>query len=139
MSKICLKYVWNISGWYKKKSRKYGTIKKKLLQPREYEIRIEHEIWNSIAGGKLLCVLKTLVLEPKHFCFRILVPMSIKILRINEKCKPSVRRRRPSSVRRRQNYNYNFCRDHNNNNNKQRLRSVKRLKLTPKLDSVQIQ
>ncbi len=142
----------------------------------------------------MLCVLKTLVLEPKHFCFRILVPMSIKMLRINEKCKPSVRpvvrrpssssvvrsvvvvvlcpvlrpsvvrpvvvvvlcpsvpsvrrrrpssssvvvvrRRRPSSVRRRQNYNYNFCRDHNN---KQRLRSVKRLKLTPKLDSVQIQ
>ena len=104
-------------------------IKKKLLQPREYEIRIELEIWNSIAGGKLLCVLKTLVLEPKHFCFRILVPMSIKMLRINEKCKPSVRR---------QNYNYNFCRDHNNNN-KQRLRSVKRLKLTPKLDPVQIQ
>ena len=84
-----------------RKIRKYEKIKKKLLQPREYEIRIEHEIANSIAGGKLLCVLKTLVLEPKHFCFRILVPMSIKMLRINEKCKPSVRRRRPSSVARR--------------------------------------
>ena len=44
---------------------------------REYEILIELEIWKSIAGGKLLCVLKKLVLRPKHFCFRSLVPMSI--------------------------------------------------------------
>ena len=31
----------------------------------------------SIAGRKLLYVLKKLVLRPKHFCFRILVPMSM--------------------------------------------------------------
>ena len=59
----------------RKKSEKYEKIKKKLLQPREYEIRIEHEIANSVAGGKLLCVLKTLVLEPKHFSIRISAPM----------------------------------------------------------------
>ena len=50
---------------------------KRRNRGREYEIRIELEIWNSIAGGKLLCVLNKLVLRPKHFCFRILVPMSI--------------------------------------------------------------
>ena len=46
---------------------------KRRNRGREYEIRIELEIWKSIAGGKLLCVLKKLVLRPKHFCFRILV------------------------------------------------------------------
>ena len=51
--------------------------KKRRNKCREYEIRIELEIWKSIAGGKLLCVLKKLVLRPKHFCFRILAPMSI--------------------------------------------------------------
>ena len=51
--------------------------KKRRNRGREYEIRIELEIWKSIAGGKLLCVLKKSVLQPKHFCFRILVPMSI--------------------------------------------------------------
>ena len=30
-----------------------------------------------LAGGKLLCVLKKLVSRTKHFCFRILVPMSM--------------------------------------------------------------
>ena len=51
--------------------------KKHQNRGREYEIRIELEIQRWIAGGKLLCVLKKLVLRPKHFCFRILVPMSI--------------------------------------------------------------
>ena len=32
-----------------------------------------------LAGRKLLCVLKKLVLRPKHFCFRMLVPMSMLI------------------------------------------------------------
>ena len=53
---------------FSKKSRNRG---------REYEIRIELEIWRWIAGGKLLCVLKMRVLRLKHFCFRILAPMSI--------------------------------------------------------------
>ena len=61
------------------KSKAACKFSKKQLRNggREYEIRIELEIWNSIAGGKLLCVLKKLILLPKHFCFRILVPMSI--------------------------------------------------------------
>ena len=41
------------------------------------EIRIELDLEISLAGRKLLCVLKKLVLWTKHFCFRILVPMSI--------------------------------------------------------------
>ena len=51
--------------------------KQRRNRGRECEIRIELEIWKSIAGGKLLCVLKTCVLWTKHFCFRIVVPMSI--------------------------------------------------------------
>ena len=54
--------------------------KKRRNRCREYEIRIELEIWKSIAGGKLLCVLKKLVLWTKPFCFRFLVPMSILTL-----------------------------------------------------------
>ena len=39
--------------------------------------RMELDLEIFLAGWKLLCVLKKLVLQPKHFCFRILVPMSI--------------------------------------------------------------
>ncbi len=55
-------------GFSKQKRRNSG---------REYEHRNLCDIWKLIAGGKLLCVLKTSVLLPKHFCFRMLVPMSM--------------------------------------------------------------
>ena len=48
-----------------------------VLQPRDYEIRMELDLEIFLAGRKLLCVLKKLVLRPKHFCFRIFVPMLI--------------------------------------------------------------
>ena len=79
MSKICLTYVYFscVSPTCESKAACKLSKEKRRNRGREYEIRIGLEIWNRIAGGKLLCVLKTLVLEPKHFCFRILVPMSI--------------------------------------------------------------
>ena len=48
-----------------------------VLQPRDWAHRIELDPAIFLAGRKLLYVLKKLVLQPKHFCFRILAPMSI--------------------------------------------------------------
>ena len=52
-------------------------IKIEVPQPWEYEIRNLREKWCRLLGLKLKKVSRKYVLRPKHFCFRILVPMSI--------------------------------------------------------------